>query len=648
MISFRRTLYLSIGITAWALYQIICEGIELGVFASSRMWQVTLSGLVLLIIFESLLQVSTWSRFRTRIADLFENFNQILKRFRILAIICLPIPIIAFPVMLTGFYAERLEALALRVFLLWFLALASTTLLRSISSRVSWVQALAISSLLIALTYRITLFLPDISTFPFSLGYSEANRYYYASLWFAKRIFGQELPLSPWHPSRYILQAIPFLISNTPIWVHRLWQVGLWLLLPAITAWLFSRRLKIKDRASFWIICGWFFFFLFQGPVYYHLLLSVIPLLWLFDGKRFRRSLIVVILASIWAGLSRINWIPVPAFLAAILYVFEELPEKGWDGLWRYAWKPAVWGIAGGVAALGAYYFYAFASGNDLSMVQSSFTSDLLWYRLLPSATYPLGVVRGVLLASAPIFMLIILHLIFRQGPRHAIRWLGYFGIFIVLFGGGLVVSSKIGGGGNLHNMDAYIVLLAVVGGYIGFERIAGVSSVRRRGLQGMWIIFTILLAVPIAFTIGQDVRKVDYDFQKAEENLALISEIVDGVVQNGGEVLIINDRHLIVFNYLANVSLSPDYEKVALVEAAISGNDRYLERFRQDLADHKYQLILSPGLSRHLQTKEDAYGEENNAWVEFVSLPILEHYRLVNSIDPTGPWVLEPIPAGP
>lgn len=209
-------------------------------------------------------------------------------------------------------------------------------------------------------------------------------------------------------------------------------------------------------------------------------------------------------------------------------------------------------------------------------------------------------------------------------------------------------MSSKIGGGGNLHNMDAYIVLLAVVGGYIGFERIAGVSSVRRRGLQGMWIIFTILLAVPIAFTIGQDVRKVDYDFQKAEENLALISEIVDGVVQNGGEVLIINDRHLIVFNYLANVSLSPDYEKVALVEAAISGNDRYLERFRQDLADHKYQLILSPGLSRHLQTKEDAYGEENNAWVEFISLPILEHYRLVNSIDPTGPWVLEPIPAGP
>ncbi len=648
MVSFRRALYMSLGITAWALYQVVCEGIELGVFASSRMWQITLSGLILFIVLECLLLVSTWSKYRPHIEGLFEKFSRILKRCRILSIFLLPIPILAFPVLITGFYSERLESLALRLFLLWFLALASTILLRSISSRVIWGEALAISSLLITLSYRIALFLPDITTYPFSLGYSEANRYYYASLWFAKRIFGQGLPLSPWHPSRYMLQAIPFLISNTPIWVHRLWQVGLWLLLPAITAWLFSRRLKIENRASLWITSGWFFFFLFQGPVYYHLLLSVIPVLWWFEGKRFRRSLIVIILASIWAGLSRINWIPVPAFLAAILYVLEEIPEKGWDGLWRYVWKPALWGIAGGAFALGAHYFYAFASGNDLSMVQSSFTSDLLWYRLLPSATYPLGIVRGVLLASAPIFFLIILHLIFRQGPRHAIRWLGYFGIFIVLFGGGLVVSSKIGGGGNLHNMDAYLVLLAVVGGYICFEWIAGVSGVRRRELRGMWIIFVILLVVPIAFTIEQDVRKVDYDFQKAEENLALISEIVGGVVQNGGEVLFIDARHLIVFNYLENVPLSRDYEKVALVEAAISGNDRYLERFRQNLADHRYQLILTPGLSRQLQTREDAYGEENNAWVEIVSLPILEHYRLVYSIEPTGLWILEPIPAGP
>ena len=121
MVSFRRALYISLGITAWALYQLVCEGIELGVFSSSRMWQITLSGLILFIVFECLLLVSTWSKYRPHIEGLFEKFSRILKRCRILSIFLLPIPILAFPVLITGFYSERLESLALRLFLLWFL-----------------------------------------------------------------------------------------------------------------------------------------------------------------------------------------------------------------------------------------------------------------------------------------------------------------------------------------------------------------------------------------------------------------------------------------------------------------------------------------------------------------------------------------------
>jgi len=41
----------------------------------------------------------------------------------------------------------------------------------------------------------------------------------------------------------------------------------------------------------------------------------------------------------------------------------------------------------------------------------------------------------------------------------------------LVLLAGGLVVSTKIGGGSNLHNLDAYLTLLLVVGGWCYYTR---------------------------------------------------------------------------------------------------------------------------------------------------------------------------------
>ena len=42
-----------------------------------------------------------------------------------------------------------------------------------------------------------------------------------------------------------------------------------------------------------------------------------------------------------------------------------------------------------------------------------------------------------------------------------------------MFFGGGLAVSVKIGGGTNLHNLDAYMVLLLVATAELGFGRFA-------------------------------------------------------------------------------------------------------------------------------------------------------------------------------
>ncbi len=322
-------------------------------------------------------------------------------------------------------------------------------------------------------------YLPSISTYPFSLGWSEASRYYYGSLVFAERIYGERVPLSILHPTRYFLQSVPFLVDGLPIWVHRLWQVLLWLGMTAVTGILFVRRLRPASRFLAVLTVMWFFLYLLQGAVYYHLQVMIWIILLGVSARHPWRSLAAVILASIWAGMSRVNWFPMPAMLAIGLYLLEE-PVSGYRNFWRYMLKPAMWLALGLLTALASQSLYIYWSGNqgNLSAFGSSFTSDLIWERLWANPTYPLGVVPGILIVSAPIIALIVHALRGRLTAWHPIRLMGLAGMLVVLFAGGLVVSVKIGGGGDLHNMDAYMTLLGIVAGYLFFDRVVLEKSV--------------------------------------------------------------------------------------------------------------------------------------------------------------------------
>ena len=50
----------------------------------------------------------------------------------------------------------------------------------------------------------------------------------------------------------------------------------------------------------------------------------------------------------------------------------------------------------------------------------------------------------------------------------HLLRLGLIFAALLVLFAGGLVVSMKIGGGVDIHNLDAYLSLLLIVTVYLG------------------------------------------------------------------------------------------------------------------------------------------------------------------------------------
>ncbi len=233
---------------------------------------------------------------------------------------------------------------------------------------------------------------------------------------------------------------------------------------PALTSWVFVRRLKLQEWTTALVVGGWFFLYLFQGAVYYHLQICVIIILLGVSTKHPWRSLAAIIVSSFWAGMSRINWFPVPAILAITLYLLEE-PYSRAGQFWRYIAKPVLWGVVGlGTALLGEAFYIAISGNTDLSAFGSSLTSSLLWYRWFPSDTNPIGIIPGTLIVSLPLFLLLYLSIRKHLNNLHPLRWFGAAAMLFILLGGGLVVSTKIGGGGDLHNMDAYMVLLALIG----------------------------------------------------------------------------------------------------------------------------------------------------------------------------------------
>ncbi len=178
----------------------------------------------------------------------------------------------------------------------------------------------------------------------------------------------------------------------------------------------------------------------------------------------------IVILASIWAGISRINWFPVPGLLAVFFYILET-PQAG-KNFWRYWLWPMIWAVTGLITAFLSEAIYVIISGNPAENFGTSFTSSLLWYRLFPNITYPDGILISILLVSLPAILLILIKLIRERDAVYPVRVFAFSLILLVLFIGGIVVSVKIGGGSNLHNLDAFLVFLLITVVYLFFDRV--------------------------------------------------------------------------------------------------------------------------------------------------------------------------------
>jgi hypothetical protein len=586
-----------------------------------------------------LLALYAWLGGAGRIWYVIEGGGRLFTKVWVLALPVFVLLLAAYPLLLHGRYYFYFASIFARYWLLVVFILAGAFLLKVWRDSQSWAMSLLVSCIAFGVAYLVATFVPAVSTYPFSLSWSETSRFYHGSLWLDKYVYSLDLPLPHRDFSRYLMQAVPFLVPNSPLWLHRFWETAMRLLLPVLAAWLLARRIGIEKRSQRWLFSLWGLLFLRQGPVFYQMLAVVIPMVWWFDSRKVWRSTVLVILVSVWAGITRVNWFPVPGLMAAMLYIMEQpLSIKNAKEWLRYPMWPLAWTAGGSVVAWSSQNYYQAHSGLPMHMFATAYSADMLWYRLLPNVNFSWGVLTGTLIVCAPLLVYVFSGLRGWGRRWHPLRLLGVWGIILGLFAGSLVVSVKIGGGANLHNMDTFMVVLLLLAAYLYGGRFVEDDGLSK-GFRPAPLLLGAIVFMPLLFHVVQYSEPFPQrNFEAAWATLEELQDYVDEYEDAPGEILFVAERHLLTFHYIKNVPLVHDYEKIVLMEMALGNDQQYLDEFYRDLKNHRFSLIVTDIISdRYKEPQQFVFAEENNVHAERVVAPLECEYRPIDRLKVAG-----------
>ncbi len=536
-------------------------------------------------------------------------------------------------------------------FVVWLLALAAAAyLLGESADRLVSLRSMAGAAGWLVLVSAVTRSLLLVVADPFSLSWSEGNRFYDYSL-----VFGQELYnhagriLNPYEsPGRYVLWGVLFLWKGLPIWAHRLWNVGLLTLPSLLLAWLLTRKLDTNWRAVLFLWVSAFFIVIAPLHPPFMLVLIIVAAFAFHPSSAVRGASLVT--ASLYASLSRWTWVLAPGAWGALIDLFLYYPSR--KGNWLQRLLPTA-----GMTLLGAVpgllvqagYLSRFSSGDTLTASQ-----PLLWYRLLPNPTLGPGVALLMLFTTGPLVAVLVYQAVSRRWKLDLFQSLALWGALMGFLGAGLVISTKIGGGGDLHNLDMYIgTLMLGTALLLKSQTEAGTPEPpgQRLASQPGWVwALIVLLAVQPVFPFTPFSATANYnkwlDLPTSAENAATLARIrqeVDDASQHG-EVLFMDQRQLLTFGYLPPVPFVPEYEKKYMMDQAMGGNGGYFLPYYQDLQRKRFTLIVTEPLRAGLK-QEGIFSEENNAWVEYVSAPTLCFYEPILTDKSVGVQLLVPRP---
>jgi hypothetical protein len=630
-ITFWRSVFALSGVLPFlAIQQILRSAGKMGVELSvSRPWQGLVAALALVGLFWLFFLTISWSRNRERLLSLAESAGHIANNGSWLGILLVVVGLSGFTVL---FMIPVIQSLFgglgwMRFLIFWSFSLIGMWGIKLLHRDTPWWIALIAMVLCQSTLHLLLVYWARVTDYPFAMGWSETSRFYFPSLFLSEKVYGHEYAWPILHPTLHLLLVPPYLF-DAPLWFHRFWQVAIRYLLVGAVVPALMVRLSVAGHMTRWLVGLWMFLFLFMGPVYFHLTIPVILLLLGFSPEDDRRTWVVLLLASIWCGWSRLNWYPMPGMLAAVLYLME-VPYRG-KNVWSYLFKPALWFIAGTLTAYLSQRIYIALSGiPESGIFYTSLASDLLWYRLWPNASYFLGILPGALLASLPVWIAMLIIIRSRKSDWHPLRSVLILAALLVLFLGGLVVSLKIGGGANLHNMDAYFSLLLIVFAYFVFARYRSENGEVAQPVPLHWLLVLALIVMPawsyLQFNIGFPGAG---DTARTRDVLAQLQESVDQVNAQGGEILFITQRHLISMHMLDGVTLVPEYEREDLMEIAMANDLPHIQTFRKDMESQRFALIVVDPLNYNILSRQRSFAEENNVWVTRIMRYILCNYR--------------------
>lgn len=541
-----------------------------------------------------------------------------------------------------------------RISLFILAILASSFLLTSekkelIETKTLFVAGLILGSLLVLAESFVL-----VSDYPFALHWSEGNR-----LWDYSLAFGTERynyfgtgPIFAWiDQGRQTLWGLPFLIPAVPIWAVRLWNAILVTIPYAIFGWA-AFWPGSRWRSQWWFVGLWALLFLNQGPIYTPLVLVAI-LVALARRKPIWLALPIAYLAGHYAGISRYSWRFAAGIWAVVMTFGDAVLQRG-KLIWR-DWRTAgALGLAGiwskGLPVLigiviGIFPFLVSGDGapapadplaqsvENLQGLQAiSSSQPFLWERLLPSSIYPPGILLGLALATLPLILLLV-HLAGR-GLWKTSLWqrvatvLGLGALLVV----GVIASAKVGGGTDLHNMDMFLVGLVLVAA-LAWE--GGLAPRFATLLRYSTIVRGLLAAAILIPAFMPMVSGKPLELPTIERTEFVLGRIRDYVAcaRQYGDVLFMDQRQLITFGDVEDVPLVVEYEKKYVMDQALSGNEDYFEKFHADLASGRFSLIVTEREAILYKEADvdivgDSLNEENNAWVKWVTTPLLSYYE--------------------
>ena len=478
----------------------------------------------------------------------------------------------------------------------------------------------------VAFLARSSLFVID---YPFSLSWSEGNRFYDYSLFFGESLYNyQGHIVSPYvSPGRYGLWGILFLWQNLPIWVHRLWNIILQTVPVLMFSALLTRKLTpsvLRYGVFLWIVI----FLTALAPLHPPFVIaSAIAILFAFDESLVKRGGSLAV-ASYYAGLSRWTWAFAPTAIGVLIELMLYYPKRTgpwWRRLLPAVALAAVSLVAGWIPSSAQYV--AVAQGDALLSSQ-----PLLWYRLLPNDTLGPGVLFLALRYTLPLWIILAWWMFSRHSHLDWIQKLAIFGALTGFFGIGLVISTKIGGGGDLHNLDMFLVTLFVV-------TVLWLMSLERQPSPIRWPVWAVALACFLMFWVlypflplhpGSDFHP-RLNLAKESTISEAFSTVREEVVKfaESGEVLFMDHRQLLTFGFVPAVPFVPEYEKKYMMDQAMGNNAQYFQSYYDDLAQKRFALIVTEPLrTKRREELGGPFSEENDAWVLWVSNPTLCFYE--------------------